>query len=79
MDGARLVGERIRAEVARASTTVADGVISATCSIGIASYPGVGITTHQDLIQRADDALYKAKKNGRNCVVTGHDLTPKSA
>lgn len=37
-----------------------------TISIGIAGIPDPAITTSEKLIQLADDALYRAKKNGRN-------------
>jgi two-component system cell cycle response regulator len=39
---------------------------SITISIGIASYPHARIKTQDDLIDRADDALLKAKSSGRN-------------
>ncbi|MDA8235269.1 MAG: GGDEF domain-containing protein [Clostridia bacterium] len=38
-----------------------------TVSVGIASYPN-NATTKEELIQRADEALYKAKKETRNAV-----------
>lgn len=37
-----------------------------TISIGIAAIPDPAITTSEKLIQLADEALYRAKKNGRN-------------
>ncbi|MCM8829380.1 MAG: sensor domain-containing diguanylate cyclase [Candidatus Omnitrophica bacterium] len=40
-----------------------------TISIGIASYPEDG-ETGQQLLKKADIALYKAKEQGRDCVVT---------
>ncbi len=39
-----------------------------TASFGVALYPGHGIDTER-LLKRADEALYKAKKTGRNRVV----------
>ncbi|NEP82139.1 MAG: diguanylate cyclase [Okeania sp. SIO3B3] len=41
---------------------------SITVSIGIACFPLHG-TTGQEIVQRADEALYQGKKKGRNCVV----------
>ncbi|MDY7008779.1 MAG: diguanylate cyclase [Cyanobacteriota bacterium] len=41
---------------------------SITVSLGIACFPLHG-TTGQEIIQRADEALYQGKKTGRNCVV----------
>ena len=40
-----------------------------TISLGISSYDGADETA-QDIIKRADNALYKAKENGRNQVGT---------
>ncbi len=40
-----------------------------TMSVGVAAYPNHG-TTVSDLIGAADSALYLAKANGRDCVVT---------
>lgn len=37
-----------------------------TISIGIAAIPGPSITTYEQLIHAADEALYTAKKNGRD-------------
>ena len=45
-----------------------------TISLGIASYPAHARTT-ADLIKRADEALYRAKREGRDrTVLTGSDL-----
>ncbi len=41
--------------------------VSRTLSIGIASYEK-GIT-QDELIKRADDAMYKAKREGKNRVI----------
>jgi diguanylate cyclase (GGDEF)-like protein len=38
-----------------------------TVSVGVASCPD-DAKICEDLIKAADDALYKAKKSGRNCV-----------
>ncbi len=43
-------------------------------SLGVACYPSVNIHSVDDLIRIADDALYLAKKEGRNCVRTMNDL-----
>ncbi|MBI5642574.1 MAG: diguanylate cyclase [Deltaproteobacteria bacterium] len=39
-----------------------------TISIGVASYPQKGAMNSGDLVNFADDALYKAKWSGKNCV-----------
>ena len=62
-----------RAEILRQSiesTTLRYGgrTLKVTSSIGIASFPDHGRTL-DELMQVADDALYLAKDEGRNCVV----------
>lgn len=42
-----------------------------TASFGIASFPDYG-SNAEDLLAAADDALYQAKAQGRDCVVTSH-------
>ena len=42
--------------------------LSLTISLGLASYPEDGLTT-DDLIRKADNSLYRAKRNGKNRVV----------
>lgn len=47
-------------------TTINGSYGGVTCSFGVCEYePGY---TEYDLIKRADEALYKSKENGRNCV-----------
>ena len=43
-------------------------------SIGIAMYPSDG-KTYQDLYQKVDSALYKAKKRGKDCFAFYSDIT----
>jgi diguanylate cyclase (GGDEF)-like protein len=44
-----------------------------TLSIGLCTYPQ-GASEQRELIHRADEALYKAKRDGRNRVCSWHDL-----
>jgi diguanylate cyclase (GGDEF)-like protein len=63
---AAVAAERVRAAFEAAGVMVADHLLSATVSIGVASgEPGADIIA---LIAAADRALYKAKDNGRNRV-----------
>jgi diguanylate cyclase (GGDEF)-like protein len=43
-----------------------------TVSMGIAHYPDRRISSHEDLITLADDALFEAKNRGRNTLVVNH-------
>ncbi len=61
-DGAAAIGERIREKVA--STDFPNRQI--TISVGVASCPN--ICTAQEIIKWADDALYEAKRCGKNNV-----------
>ncbi|MGC9386670.1 MAG: GGDEF domain-containing protein [Hydrogenovibrio sp.] len=45
-----------------------------TASFGVAAYRGLDNETLEEWIKRADDALYQAKSNGRNQVVTEIEL-----
>ena len=68
-DGTRDVAERIRESIARTPLELRDRSVSITVSIGLASYPdhGRGMDT---IMQRADEAMYRAKSEGRNRVVS---------
>ncbi|NRD80946.1 diguanylate cyclase [Bacillus sp. BRMEA1] len=65
---ALIIAERIRAAIANHSFFLNDSsTINLTVSIGVATYPD---TSKDDLLEKADEALYKAKANGRNQVCT---------
>lgn len=68
---ARAIAEEIRRSIAARNLdhapNTSHGVI--TASIGLAGLPDDDIATPDDLFKRADDALYRAKDQGRNCVV----------
>jgi two-component system, cell cycle response regulator len=67
---AEMVAERVRAEIAQTPFRIgASGdTISVTVSVGVSSLRR-GADTVQDLMKRADIALYEAKNAGRNRVV----------
>jgi diguanylate cyclase (GGDEF)-like protein len=66
-DGAALLGEHMRNGVAEASPLRAPSRIAITISVGVAEFDPA--ETAQDWLRRADEALYRAKREGRNRVV----------
>ncbi|NQU74051.1 MAG: sensor domain-containing diguanylate cyclase [Candidatus Omnitrophica bacterium] len=67
-DSAALVAERLRWAVADQTFKAYDEMLKITISAGISTFPDDG-STGMDLIEAADEALYKAKTQGRNRVV----------
>ncbi|MFQ5441421.1 MAG: diguanylate cyclase [Thermodesulfobacteriota bacterium] len=66
--GAAGEAERLRKIIEEMAYKKLPGV-KITMSLGVASYPHKKIAEYGDLVNRADDALYRAKKKGRNRVV----------
>ena len=70
------IAERLRARVAETPAIFGDLSIPMTISIGLAIQAETD-TTIEQVIRRADDALYRAKRSGRNRVVK--DQRPEAA
>ncbi|HEY9721324.1 MAG TPA: diguanylate cyclase, partial [Oscillatoriaceae cyanobacterium] len=70
--GALVTAERIRRAIAEARLPGPNGeALQVTASIGVATFPEMAETGH-DLFERADQALYISKHQGRNrCTVYG--------
>ena len=66
---ASIVAERLRNQVQWAAITHDDTRIPVTVSVGVAAGPSARAETPHELIKLADEALYKAKRDGRNQVV----------
>jgi two-component system, cell cycle response regulator len=62
------VAERIRQAVASHNITIDDKLLTVAISAGVASVPNPRINDAQALIAAADQALYDAKRSGRNRV-----------
>lgn len=76
-ENAELVADRIRSRVQEMTMLVSGARIALTLSVGIASL-SPGMLTPEDLIERADVALYRAKAGGRNRVrYAAGAMTPK--
>jgi diguanylate cyclase (GGDEF)-like protein len=67
--GAEAVAQRLRAAVAALALTHDGRRVPLTCSIGVHSVPSVAACTAAQVISGADQALYAAKRQGRNRVV----------
>jgi len=75
LPGAQSAAERLRAAVAATPfSPLTAGEM--TCSIGIAAFPGDG-RTPEVLLGAADEALFAAKRAGRNRVVQASDPAPR--
>ncbi|WP_430441603.1 GGDEF domain-containing protein [Shinella sp.] len=77
-DDAFAIAERMRAAVEGSDFTVGDARIDITISGGIAVLRP-GDTIYDDILRRADSALYRAKSNGRNRVEIAGEAGPDSA
>ena len=65
-EGARVIAERLRSEIEAMEIIFEDQSIAVTLSFGIASMPVNTNASIDELIGRADKALYQAKAKGRN-------------
>src|SRR5712691_2185368 len=77
-----IAAERVRAAIeeydfpaVRRGSTEAARTHNITISVGVAAYPDDGRDPIQ-LVEMADSALYRAKRNGRNCVCAYRPAVP---
>ncbi|MDQ6829324.1 MAG: GGDEF domain-containing protein, partial [Gemmatimonadota bacterium] len=72
LDGAVAFGDRVRLKIAERPLAGGEegGWLTITVSCGVASFPGLNIGSPDELIAAADEALYRAKAQGRNRVCT---------
>lgn len=69
LDSGVVIAERVRERMEEHDFQGLHGLpLQLTVSIGIAAYPSTGVHSTDDLIARADAALYRAKADGRNVV-----------
>jgi diguanylate cyclase (GGDEF)-like protein len=79
-DGARAleVAERLRNRISATVVRHGGAEIAVTASFGIATYPET-VSTKDRLFPSADEALYAAKREGRNCVRVRGATTGRTA
>jgi diguanylate cyclase (GGDEF)-like protein len=69
LEGAERLAERVREAMARRRLAIVPGAaFTVTASFGVAAFPDA--PTPAALFAAADEALYRAKSAGKNCVVT---------
>jgi diguanylate cyclase (GGDEF)-like protein len=68
LDRAVEVAERVRTRVCEGPFVTEQGVIPVTLSLGVAFSASPSVCGEQVLVRAADEALYRAKRGGRNCV-----------
>jgi two-component system, cell cycle response regulator len=68
VENARVMAERIRTSVETHAFLWNGSRLAVTLSLGIAGLPDARLKTPADLIAASDDALYQAKRSGRNRV-----------
>lgn len=73
IEGAAFRAERLRQALSEIIIESEGARFSVTMSIGVASFEPQKIQAPHDLINAADQALYHAKKIGKNCVVVNRN------
>ncbi|TPV92712.1 MAG: diguanylate cyclase [Myxococcales bacterium FL481] len=72
-EGAAFHGNRLREEIAAQVLRSDQGSFHVTISMGVAEFP-LDARDREGLIERADQALYRCKKQGRNRVIRWRDV-----
>ena len=66
MAGAAVLAERCRRQIENVQLAVKNEILQTTASFGVAE--AVGLPSAEALVAQADEALYRAKGQGRNAV-----------
>jgi two-component system, cell cycle response regulator len=69
LESAGILGERLRVAIESGTFETEGHRLPITISIGVAGYPEAPVETVPQLIAAADQALYEAKRSGRNRVL----------
>jgi diguanylate cyclase (GGDEF)-like protein len=76
VDQARRVAERLRQSLAGRPIQVGDMALEVTASFGVATFAPSHVSSSEELVRIADQALYEAKRSGRNRVILSESPAP---
>ena len=76
LEAAARFADRLRVSICVQPLAVHGKALEITVSFGVAD--SEGLSSPEELVQMADDALYRAKSAGRNCVKTSDIKTPST-
>lgn len=68
INGGKIISERIREKIAHSSYVFNGQKLSITMTFGVSVYDDIEMDI-EEVIKKADIALYKGKKIGKNCVI----------
>ena len=68
VSGAATLADRLRRKIESASVRWKGQTLAVSVSIGVAGWPTVQAATPEEIVTKADEALYFAKKSGCNRV-----------
>ena len=74
LENANLVAERIRQTLRETPVESSSGPLYVAASFGVSAYPVCGAANVETLVEQCDEAMYRAKRNGRDRV----ELAPKA-
>ncbi len=77
LDEARSVAERIRSDIEDLVVHSGSLELRIQASIGVAAFPESAVDQVEELVARADEALYQAKRSGKNRVVVAATRPPE--
>jgi diguanylate cyclase (GGDEF)-like protein len=69
LEGARIIAERLRTTISELTLEIDGAYLRTTASIGVALFPDHAATNLTGLLKHADQALYRAKRQGKNRVI----------
>ena len=76
LDGAMKLAEAVRKEVAALRVPAGTGEWIGSISVGVAAW-SAEMAGFEDLIKAADQGVYIAKRNGRNCVAASQEMSSR--